>query len=628
MIQIRLATLMLSLLSVLLMMLGISQISNSNPSWLIQNMNEESLIQLALWVENGEYAIDESPSPFVSFQVHSPSYIYLFNVSPQLTSSPPDQDHDSIQLLLPNRLQPENFYPAGEYALDSPFAIVGPEGIAHLQLIASPVLLPFEPRQDLDFREFSLDPSHFFEGLEVILRDKELLTPEWSGTWINYAVKGGLTPAASGSRCAKLRIHVPEAEGQIVRYRIDSSCVTGSEMLGQFIGPTSKIISQVREGERQVSIAVEGMEEVTLSHRVQFGRTQTLEFPELSPADHIGFNIDPPNPSIWQEITFHAKITTDRDIATYIWDFGDGSAPMEGETVNYAYVQNNEPESPYRVRLNVLFDDDLEPSSETYLRTLEIKVDPDIVDCPEESISSQQFANSILLESDAEKGCIVLQIPEQMINSATSSIHGEASFHHVFSWERLPDEADLQAAYHILYEKDGSVVDKEPRIMLVPAQIGNFARQAIISVPSGSDVNARFVMHISKNPMEDQIALEIQPISIDMLSRCADAQLVTRNPASFSEGDYLTFNRENQVYIVFKNAGCGEMQIQEDSISVSRNGVQIAVIKHESIMIERGQEQSWIWNPSASQIGAPEKGLYTIQIRTSEGIYVTWICLI
>ncbi len=70
---------------------------------------------------------------------------------------------------------------------------------------------------------------------------------------------------------------------------------------------------------------------------------------------HVDFNWTPANPGVGQEVTFNPTVSDpDGDeIATYSWDFGDGSNPLEGEGAPGPVTHAYDAPGDYRVTLTV-----------------------------------------------------------------------------------------------------------------------------------------------------------------------------------------------------------------------------------------------------------------------------------
>lgn len=315
-------------------------------------------------------------------------------------------------------------------------------------------------------------------------------------------------------------------------------------------------------------------------------------------------------------------------MSTYLWDFGDDSPFVEGKKVNHIFLEPSPEGAPYRVTVTAIFEDDMDPPTEVTWKQLEVKSTPTEVDCPIDSITQQVFANSILVESQSEAGCIVYQIPGNFVNISDPDFEGVGEFHCGFSWEKLPAEAKVSAAYHISNRQEGATGGSEPRILLTPVAIGDYQQKAIIDVPPNSEPSVRLIMHIAENTSEEIARLELHPMIIEDISQCEAAELITRNPSANSSGHYIGFDRGTHVTIILRNDNCGYLQVHANSITISKNGMIVEQLTHQGAYLARGQEASRIWSTSSLGESRIDKGLYTIEIGTSEGRYVTWVIII
>jgi PKD repeat protein len=597
---------------------GISQ-ESSDPSWLIRNSFGDSIIQLSVWTSNGDFQADESYDQIVSFKVSSPAYVYLFNISPA-------SNNRQVQLLLPNKSTTNNFFAAGTYSLNEEYTIVGPAGEAYVQAVASPIPLDISGSDIDTFRSLGNDPELYLDGLKLLIEAKGLTALEWTGDWTSYGViASGVEPLA-GSRCARILLQAPALQGKTVQYSIDANCINSRPMTGQFVGPNSPEISQVLEGDRTITISATGFDGQVIKQKVSFGSAQTIQFASLKPVEYFDVNINPVNPEIYQNVTFAADLRTTRQISSYLWDFGDGSAQQEGVSVPHLYQKPATSDAPYRVKLTIFFKDNQDPQSVVVSKSLEVGSEPIPGACPPNTVTDQTFARSILLESNQPSGCYSKDIPQSLIQQGSSvALQGHVQANVQYSWESVPNGADVQAYITPHYEgADGVTTGQEPKVALLPATSGIFTKQIDLNIPAGSVVKLVLVLNILSNPGPGTITLEVGPIDLtSAVSTCKAASLQTRNEAAASQGDLISFASGTEVKVVFQNKGCPDIDVSRDSLAILQNGSAIFKMNNAAATVSKGVEVVWSWNQKDSSGNPVQKGLYTIQIETSQGTYTT-----
>ncbi|MBI1730933.1 DUF4384 domain-containing protein [Candidatus Acetothermia bacterium] len=597
---------------------GLSQ-ESSDPSWLIRNSFSDSIIQLSVWTSNGDFQADESYDQIVSFKVNSPAYVYLFNISPA-------SNNRQVQLLLPNKSTSNNFFAAGTYSLIEEYTIVGPAGEAYIQAIASPIPLDLSGSDIDTFRSLGNDPELYFDGLKLLIEAKGLRALEWTGDWTSYGViASGVEPLA-GSRCARIILQAPSLQGKTVQYSIDANCINKHSMTGQFVGATSPEISQVLEGDRTITITAAGFDGQVIKQRVSYGNTQTIEFSSLNPAEYFGVNINPVNPSIYQKVTLAVDVRTTRQISSYLWDFGDGSSQQEGVSVSHFFQKPAASDAPYRIKLTIIFQDNHDPQSLVVSKSLEVGSEPVPGACPPNTVTDQTFARSILLESNQPSGCYSKDIPQSLIQQQGSvALQGNVQANVQYSWESVPNGADVQAYIIPHYEDaNGVTTGQEPKVYLLPASSGIFTKQIDLNIPAGSVVKLVLVLNILSNPGPGTVSLEVGPIDLSLaVSTCKAAGLQTRNEATASQGDLISFAQGSDIKVVFQNRDCSDIDVARDSLAILQNGSAIFTMTNAAATVQKGGEVVWTWNQKDSNGNQVQKGLYTIQIETSQGTYTT-----
>lgn len=616
-------------LTAIAVMIGLGFLTNAlqtsePPAWLLRSSIDDTTIQLSVTTNDGELFEDDEFFEFITFTVSEPAYVYLFNISPIDSDA---GDTQQVHLLLPNSENADNFFEAGEYTFEDPFVVLGPGGEAYIQAIATPFPLDIEASDVEEFAFLGNNPSLYFQGLQFVIQSKGLTTAEYAADWTSYRVStGGVMPLAAGSRCSKMQINVPQAEGLTVSYSIDSSCVNGEPISKSFMGPSSGVIAQVREGERTVTIYVSGFERETYTQRVQFGRIAQLDITDLVPAPKFDMRVAPNNPTIWEDVTFSADVKTFREISAYIWDFGDGSDPVEGERVIHHFTEALE----YRVKMTIVFSEEDEEGESTLVVNKDVNIgnDPDAGACPPNTFDWREFPTSIIIESLDTAGCVSGIIPNRLINEI-GTIESSAKLTNQFEWSLIPDDAELQANLFVRYMIDEQPVDQEARISLLPATKGIFNRDVRIDVPNNAEMSLNLVINLIKNPSGEEISLEVGPFEIfDLPETCDAARLATRNTTTNSTGSMNFFNRETPVEIVFENFNCDAITIDRDSVVIYSNGVEILNLRNESSEVAAGDEVVFTWDQKDSQNVPVGNDLYEIEIETNLGIYVTRVVIV
>ena len=191
-----------------------------------------------------------------------------------------------------------------------------------------------------------------------------------------------------------------------------------------------------------------------------------------------------------------------------------------------------------------------------------------------------------------------------------------------------PQDAEVQAALNVFFERDGRVVDQLPRISLIRNSTGIFSQESALDVPDGSDIRMSLVLNIISNPSEGRIALETGPFELQNLQNCNAAEFKLLNEDTNSVGTLLTYSRESTVQFYLRNVNCGTIDVQRNSIIVKHNGVEVRQIIHNAEAVTKGVEVLWVWDQSDELGNAVQNGMYTIEIQTSEGIYSARVILV
>jgi len=255
----------------------------------------------------------------------------------------------------------------------------------------------------------------------------------------------------------------------------------------------------------------------------------------------------------------------------------------------------------------------------------EIEEDYDIAPgtCPPGSATVEIFARSILLESSRDSGCIDADIPSHMIDESAFANAGQAKLHVQFTWEALPVDARVQSILTISFEQNGMIVGNE-KFSLTEETEGVYSINIALEIPENSMITATTSLVIMANPSQERVALEVGPLEWGSITNCASAQFFVRNDETKSQGDGVSFRPETTVNIVFENSGCGDNQLAQSSLIITRNGDLVITIANDSDVVAENGTQMWTWNQrdmNGEQVG---DGEYQFSIQTNTG---EWLCL-
>jgi len=606
---------------------GVSALQEeTTPEWLVRSDSSFNLITFDLFTEEGEVAQDEFYDNFVSFSIDTASYVYIFNVG-----APNEDGSRDVHMLFPNAIDTESYVQPGEYSISPEFILDDvPTGEAYIQGFATPfpVNVRFDENQEFTFQ--GNDPELFFRGIEFDIESQGVLSTEYAADWATYAVRGGgLEAFAAGSRCTKVRISVPNATADtIVSYSIDENCINGQSLTGTFKGPVSSPIAQVLEGTRTITVNASGFETTEITANAEFGSTSIFQVtPEALP-DVFELGVSNLAPSIFEELVFTPFVQTSRPIENYTFDFGDDSGASftaeefnEMGSINHTYFEGTEPGFLYRVTMTIRFSDGGEPEIASI--NLPVDFEPTPGSCPPDSIIAQNFARSILLETEGT-GCITIEVPEHLIDQSALTHEGAAELINQFNWESLPDEAIVQAIATITYrDTDGQATGTTDKFSMLKDATGTYTLNPRIEVPANSNIELDISFVVKNNPSFSRIALEAGPFELKSITNCSGATLFPSNANSNSEGAGISFRGNQLVELIFENTGCTDITLSRGTLVISRNGEDVAVIGNASDTISVNRFVSWTWNQRDNNGVQVIDGEYTATIQTDQGEYTT-----
>ena len=346
-----------------------------------------------------------------------------------------------------------------------------------------------------------------------------------------------------------------------------------------------------------------------------------------SAGDIYDLHAEPPNPSIYQDITFTANVKTCRPIREIIWNFGDNSSPTTGQSVFHLYQEGTDFTAPYRVSYTVFFDDNEEPQLIEIDRALEVRNQLLTGICPPNTAKSTELAQSILLESTSIAGCVEVTVPSHLIERKSEISNASQEIFFAFSWESLPTVGAFQAFLFINYiDEDGNHVDSAPLVSLMRNASGLYTSSTRIKPTENTQIRLKLMLNILNNPNGERVALNVGPFEIRKATRCSAADLVLRNEATNSEGSsniLISFRQGTPVEIIFRNTGCDKIEIVESSLIVrDSEGEIVAELQNLTETLSEGESTDWSWDQMNNDGEQVPQGIYTIILDTSLGEYI------
>ncbi len=260
----------------------------------------DSALEVRISVDKGAYAVGEAIT--ISYSVNKPAYIYIWDIQPGGVAN---------QLFpYPSSGTPNNYVQAGEHILGPPpgssgWVVAPPTGTEYLQILAT--TSPVQP-----FAYMTQDPEAFQQSIEVQILGI-LPVEERSWDFTSFEIVSG----------------TPPAYGIVTINSSPSGALISID--GEYAGYTPRTLF-VEEGFHRFSVTKSGYVGWNAAIFIIGGLTRTVNvtLEPLVPMNAppvASFSYSPASPGVGEWVQFDGSSSADPDgtIASYSWDFGDGS---------------------------------------------------------------------------------------------------------------------------------------------------------------------------------------------------------------------------------------------------------------------------------------------------------------
>jgi hypothetical protein len=302
------------------------------PPGIIVKSQEESDLQVMLQVSRGSFTRGDEYAELLNFSLNKPAFVYLLHISP-----PTGTGEQEVRLLFPNRsfpinyletkLDPDKYTFPGPGLFDRGFEILGPEGTAYVQAIATPVDIGLAP---LEYPEqFPLLGRNAAAVRAEILRligERGLQPADWVASWDRYEITAG--GPVGGEMPGILRVTVTDCTskdpvvGALIRLDGEPRADTkqGGIAIVPFLKPGSYTmrISHWNYEDHE--------ETVTIESEKQTDRQRCLQRRER----FVSLRVIPDKPRQLQEVTLDAS-ESKGPIILYHWSFDHIGLCIAGE---------------------------------------------------------------------------------------------------------------------------------------------------------------------------------------------------------------------------------------------------------------------------------------------------------
>ncbi len=302
-----------------------------------------------LYLPQSTYQVDDEL--VITYTVNRNAYVYLCDVTAD----------GHVSLLLPNWLETSSLVAAGTHTFPTSssytLSVTEPLGTETLYLFAaSGPISGFPTSFGYGFPVLSTNPSSFWNAV-VAAMQSQYASGEWAYDTLSFTVTAA-TPTTGSIRVT--------SSPSSALVKID----------GVSVGYTTHEQSDLTPGLHTVQISKSGYQTDTRQVSVVAGSTTTVSVtlvpvPSNDPPD-AQFSFTPSGPIAGATVSFDASASSDPDgsIASFAWDFGDGSSGT-GAFATHAYTTSGS----YTVELTVT---DNEGATDSRTRTVTVASSEDV----------------------------------------------------------------------------------------------------------------------------------------------------------------------------------------------------------------------------------------------------------